>query len=319
MARKKLLLIIVVAILAVSIPVTIALIQRGQQPPNGGTADVPTDTPTPDRTLTILSMAEGSVFVMKAGTGNWTEAQVGMSLKLGDIVTSGNSSSAEITFFEGSTIELQAGTQVEIASLNISSTGSTTIGLKQVIGTTISRVTALVDSASSYDIETPAGVAAVRGSIMIVRVTEDCETWITNQRGNVWGIAQGVELQIPVGRVCIIICGQPPELVPLGNLAGGGERRWRVYRAVTDLTIDKSDNVDQVNPGSNIIYTLRITNNGPSDATGVVVLDALPSGVSFISATNGGTYDPGSHTVRWVIGGLARGASTSVTVTVAGK
>jgi len=314
--RKKLLLIVVVAILAVSIPVTIALIQRGQQPPNGGTADVPTDTPTTDRTLTILSMAEGSVFVMKAGTGNWTEAQIGMALKLGDIVTSGNSSSAEITFFEGSTIELEAGTQVEIASLNISSTGSTTIGLKQVIGTTISRVTALVDSASSYDIETPGGVAAVRGSIMTVRVTEDCETWITNQRGNVWGIAQGVELQIPVRRVCIIICGQPPELVPLGTRGGGGSGGGGSTGPVTDLAIDKSDNVDQVSPGGNIIYTLRITNNGPSDATGVVVVDGLPSSVSFVSATNGGTYDAGSHTVRWVLGGLAAGVSTSVNVTV---
>jgi len=314
--RKKLLLIVVVAILVVSIPVTIALIQRGQQPPNGGTADVPTDTPTTDRTLTILSMAEGSVFVMKAGTGNWTEAQIGMALKLGDIVTSGNSSNAEITFFEGSTIELEAGTQVEIASLNISSTGSTTIGLKQVIGTTISRVTQLVDSASSYEIETPAGVAAVRGSIMTVRVTEDCETWITNQRGNVWGIAQGVELQIPVRRVCIIICGQPPRLVPLGSGGGGGGGGGGSTSTMTDLVIDKSDNVDQVSPGSNIIYTLSITNNGPSDSTGSVVIDALPSGVSFISATNGGAYDAGSHTVRWVLGGLAVDASTSVNITV---
>jgi uncharacterized repeat protein (TIGR01451 family) len=315
MTRKKLLLILVVAILAVSIPVTIALIQRGQPPSNGGTADVPTDTPTTDRTLTILSMAEGSVLVMKAGTGNWTEAQVGMSLKLGDIVTSGNSSSAEITFFEGSTIELQAGTQVEIASLNISGTGSTTIGLKQVLGTTISRVTKLVDSASSYDIETPGGVAAVRGSVMIVRVTEDCMTWITNERGNVWGIAQGVELQIPVRRVCIIICGQPPELVPLGTRGGGGGGGGGSTSATTDLAIDKWDNVDQVSPGSDIVYTLVITNNGPSDSTGAIVVDALPSGLSFVSATNGGTYDAGSHTVRWVLGGLATGASTSVNVT----
>ena len=317
--RKKLLLIVVVAILAVSIPVTIALLHQGQQPPNGGTADVPTDTPTDTptthSTLTILSMTQGNVLVMKAGTGSWIEAQVGMALELGDTVKSGNSSSAEITFFDGSTIELQSGTQLEVASLNISSTGSTTIGLKQAIGTTISRVTELVDSASSYEIETPAGVAAVRGSVMIVYVIEDCVTWITNQRGNMWGIAQGVELRIPVRRVCVIICGQPPRLVPLPS-HGGGSGGGKSTSTATDLTIDKSDNVDQVNPGSNIIYTLWITNNGPSDSTGAVVLDALPSAVSFVSATNGGTYDPGSHTVRWAIGGLPMGSSTSVTVTV---
>ena len=110
--------------------------------------------------------------------------------------------------------------------------------------------------------------------------------------------------------------GQPPELVPLGTRGGGGSGGGGPTGTVTDLAIDKSDNVDQVSPGSNIIYTLSITNNGPSDATGVVVLDALPSGVSFVSATNGGTYDAGSHTVRWVLGGLATGASTSVNVTV---
>ena len=320
--RKKTLLILIVCILAVSIPVTIALIQQGRQPSNGGTADVPTDeptdeptdTPTTRSTLTILSMTEGNVLVMKAGTDSWIEAQVGMALELGDTIKSGDGSSAEITFFDGSTIELDADTQVEVASLNITGTGSTAIGLKQVIGTTISRVTELVDSASRYEVETPAGVAAVRGSVMMVYVIEDGTTWITNQRGHMWGIAQGVELLIPIRRTCIIIPGQPPRLVPLPNYGGGGG--GVSTRPVTDLTIDKSDDVDQVKPGSNIVYTIQITNQGPSDSTGAVVVDGLPSSVGFVSATNNGTYDPDSHTVRWIIGGLARGASTSVSVTV---
>jgi uncharacterized repeat protein (TIGR01451 family) len=320
--RKKTLLILIVCILAVSIPVTIGLIHQGQQPPDGGTADVPTDeptdeptdTPTTHSTLTILSMTEGSVLVMKAGADTWVEALVGMSLELGDAVKSGDGSSAEITFFDGSTIELDAGTQVEVASLNITGTGSTTIGLKQVIGTTLSRVTQLVDTSSSYEVETPAGVAAVRGSVMLVYVIEDGTTWITNQEGHMWGIAQGVELQIPVRRTCIIIPGQPPKLVPLRSYGrgGGGNDSTPI---VTDLTIDKSANADQVEVGSNIIYTLLITNHGPSDSSGAVVVDALPSGLSFVSATNGGTYNPTSRTVSWAIGGLARDASTSVNIT----
>jgi uncharacterized repeat protein (TIGR01451 family) len=320
--RKKLLLIIVVAVLAVSIPVALALIHRGQQPQqpsNGGTADVPTDNPSTNATLAILSEAQGSVSVMKAGTGGWTEAHVPMSLHFGDTVRSGNSSSAKITFFDGSIIELEADTELEVVSIGISGIGSTTINLKQSIGTTISRVNKLVDSASSYEIETPAGVAVVRGSVMIVRVTEECATWITNQRGNVWGIAQGVELQIPLGRVCIIICGEPPRLVPLPNYGGGGGGGGGgsgSSRTLTDLALGKSGSPDAVDPGGQIIYTLQITNNGPSISTGAVVLDALPSSVSFVSATNGGIYDSGSHTVRWVIGGLARGASTSVSVIV---
>jgi uncharacterized repeat protein (TIGR01451 family) len=259
----------------------------------------------------MLSITKGNVFIMKAGTDSWIEAQVGMSLEVGDAVKSSDSSGAEITFFDGSTIELEADTQIEVASLNISDTGSTTIGLEQTIGTTISRVTQLVDLASDYDIETPAGVAAVRGSVMIVYVIEDGTTWITNQEGTMWGIAQGVELKIPEGRICIIIPGQPPRLVPLRSYGGGGSTS-----TVTDLAIDKSDNIDQVKPGGDITYTLLITNRGPSDSTGAVVVDALPSTVSFVSATNGGTYDPASHTVSWAIGPLARGASTSLNITV---
>jgi uncharacterized repeat protein (TIGR01451 family) len=324
---KKRLLIIVLSILIPSIVVASILVHQGQEPSDGGVAEVPADTtpspsdtttpeptvpPSTPSTLTMLSITKGNVFLMKAGTDSWIEAQVGMSLEIGDIVKSGNSSSAEITFFDGSTIELQAGTEIEVASLNISTdTGSTTISLKQAIGDTISRVTKLVDPASSYEIETPAGVAAVRGSVMLVYVIEDGTTWITNEKGNMWGIAQGVELKIPQWRICIIVPGQPPRLIPLWSPG-----RFSSERILTDLAIDKSDSSDPVDPGTNLIYTLQITNNGPSDSTGAVVVDALPSGVTFVSATDGGTYDSGSHTVSWAIGALANDASTSVNITV---
>jgi hypothetical protein len=67
---------------------------------------------------------------MKAGADDWTEATVGMSLEVGDTIKTGDDSGAEITFFDGSTIELEAGTQIEIASLDSSpDTGTKTITL----------------------------------------------------------------------------------------------------------------------------------------------------------------------------------------------
>jgi len=173
-------------------------------------------------TLTIFSITEGDVFVMKAGTDNWIEAQVGMSLEAGDSVKTGDNSSAEITFFEGSTIELQAGTQIEIASLDISTeTGSTTIILEQTIGNTISRVTKILDPASRYEVETPAGVVAVRGSAVQIYVTEDGTTWTTCLEGNIWAVSEGVELQITEGQQCIIRPGQQPELIYLDKIGPG--------------------------------------------------------------------------------------------------
>jgi VCBS repeat-containing protein len=226
---KKRLLIIVLSILVPSIIVASILVHQGQEPSDGGIAEVPADTtpsssntstpsPSTPSTLTMLSITEGDVFVMKAGTDSWTEAQVGMSLEAGDSIKTDDSSNAEITFFDGSTIELQAGTEIEVASLDISTdTGSTTISLKQAIGTTISRVTNLVDPASSYQVETAAGVAGVRGSVLTVQVIEDGTTWITNQKGNIYTIAQGVKLQIPEGRQCFIRPGKPPKLIPLAS------------------------------------------------------------------------------------------------------
>jgi VCBS repeat-containing protein len=151
---------------------------------------------------------------MRAGTDSWAKAEVGMSVEDGDVIKTGDDSSAEITFFDGSTIELQPGTEVEIASLDIADSGSTTIGLEQTIGATISRVTSIIDPASSYEVETATGVAAVRGSIMVVCVTEEGSSWIANQQGDIWSRAQGVELQVPEKRKCILKPLMPPELMP---------------------------------------------------------------------------------------------------------
>jgi hypothetical protein len=115
-------------------------------------------------TLTTVSAIDGDVSVMGAGTNTWTEAEVGMSVEDGDFIKTGDDSSAEITFFDGSTIELQPGTEVEIASLDIADSGSTTISLEQTIGATISRVVNIIDPQSSYEVETATGAAAVRWS-----------------------------------------------------------------------------------------------------------------------------------------------------------
>ena len=65
---------------------------------------------------------------------------------------------------------------------------------------------------------------------------------------------------------------------------------------------------------SNVVYTISVTNFGPSSASGVVVTDALPAGVSFVSASGNGINSGG--VVNWTLGTLANGAVSNVTVTV---
>ena len=66
--------------------------------------------------------------------------------------------------------------------------------------------------------------------------------------------------------------------------------------------------------GANVVFTVTATNFGPGDASGVVVSDALPTGLTFVSATpSQGTYDPG--TGDWVAGNLPAGTSATVSLT----
>ncbi|MGN6520930.1 MAG: DUF7507 domain-containing protein [Dokdonella sp.] len=83
-----------------------------------------------------------------------------------------------------------------------------------------------------------------------------------------------------------------------------------------DLGVTKT--VDDAAPdvGDSVTFTVTVHNNGPSDATGVVLADALPAGFVFVSATpTQGTYDPFAGV--WTVGTLtAAGAASSATLTI---
>jgi large repetitive protein len=85
----------------------------------------------------------------------------------------------------------------------------------------------------------------------------------------------------------------------------------------SDLTVTKVANVSSVTVGGNITYTVTVVNNGPATATNVVVGDALPNGVSFISAVGGqGTATQAGGVVTWNVGNLIDGASATGTIIV---
>jgi VCBS repeat-containing protein len=202
------------------------------------------DNPSPSSTLTIFSITEGEVLVMKAGTDDWIPWAAEMPLAVGDSVKTGDDSGAEITFFDGSTIELEAGTLIKITSLYTSpGTDAKTITLMQTIGTTISRVTKLLDPASSYAVETPNGVAAVRGTTMIVTVEyvtpQIINTLVTIEEGQAVFTGHGGELQVPEGRRAFAD-DAIVELVPLN----------RPPVAVSDSAVTDADSSITVNaPG----------------------------------------------------------------------
>ena len=83
----------------------------------------------------------------------------------------------------------------------------------------------------------------------------------------------------------------------------------------SDISVTKSVNNASQIIGQNVIYTLTVTNNGPSNATGVSLTDVLPSGLTYISNTAPSAGSFVSGTGVWTIGNLANGASATLTIT----
>jgi len=82
------------------------------------------------------------------------------------------------------------------------------------------------------------------------------------------------------------------------------------------LVISKSADQQVVGPGSPVTFTMSCSNAGTAAATSTTLTDQLDPLLTFVSATDGGSYDPGSGTVTWFLGTLDAGASRSVSVTV---
>lgn len=90
-----------------------------------------------------------------------------------------------------------------------------------------------------------------------------------------------------------------------------------------DVTISKSG-PSSVSGGNSIAYTIVVGNNGPSDATGIAIIDTIPSNISgatWAVATNGNgttsSVQSGSGNVN-ITGNIPAGAANKITITVTG-
>ena len=82
---------------------------------------------------------------------------------------------------------------------------------------------------------------------------------------------------------------------------------------VVNLTVNKTVEVAEVSVGGDITFTVNVTNNGPSDATGVKVTDVVPEGFEFVSSSTG-DYD--SETGLLTVPVIKAGESYVFTITL---
>jgi uncharacterized repeat protein (TIGR01451 family) len=82
--------------------------------------------------------------------------------------------------------------------------------------------------------------------------------------------------------------------------------------AQADVQVSKT--VDNAAPAvsTNVTFTISAHNAGPANATGVVLTDLLPAGLTYVSDTGAGAYASG--TGLWTIGALANGATATLQI-----
>ena len=87
-----------------------------------------------------------------------------------------------------------------------------------------------------------------------------------------------------------------------------GDKTASADVVVPEINPDKTANITNPNFGDKVDYTVTVTNDGIGDANNVVIVDRLGEGLTFVSASDNGVWDPVKRTVTWIVD-LAKGES----------
>ncbi|MBP7693189.1 MAG: FecR domain-containing protein [Anaerolineales bacterium] len=177
----------------------------GSTPAGGATATPGAGEPATRRTA-ILSEIKNSADARALADADWTAATVGEQITAGGGVRTGEEARVRIETSEGSVIRIAANTIFELADFSPDPQDPVT-KLQLEAGQVWVWVTKAL-GAGSFEVETPSGVATVRGSLMSVaydpatgRLQVECAegqcTLADRLRQNVVALAEGERSEIP--------------------------------------------------------------------------------------------------------------------------
>lgn len=158
-----------------------------------------------------LEEVQGEVEIIPADEATWRPVSAGTEVQPGDRIRTGPGASVTMEFPDGSWTELDADTELTIVELRLRRDGgSRTVFLRQWLGRTENYVHPMPAAASWFKIETPSGVAAVRGTRFVVEVASDGQTHLEVSEGEVEVTAQDLSVRAFMGEEVLIRPGAPP-------------------------------------------------------------------------------------------------------------
>ncbi len=126
-----------------------------------------------------VTYLKGEVLLYDQGAKKWEPLHLGEHIAQGGWVSTGEQSELEMVFEDGDVLFLKSNTQISLISAEKRGLLHRFYKIKQEIGNTFSRIRKIVGQEPRYEIQTPAAVAAVRGTEFRIAVdleqTTRCE------------------------------------------------------------------------------------------------------------------------------------------------
>ena len=158
---------------------------------------------------TILSILDGTASVARGGAA-FVSASDGDIVSTGDRVQTAQGSHAMVSFFDGSTLEIEPATTVQIEEAQVAASGAIAIRIAQTLGRTWASVQKLAHADSKFEIRTPTLTAAVRGTGFITEVLADGTSTVQTTDGTVQVAAQGQSVSVGPGQTTTAPPSSPP-------------------------------------------------------------------------------------------------------------
>lgn len=133
-----------------------------------------------------FTQVEGQVSLLKGGAGQPVLAKVGLAVDVGDAISSGHHSRAQITFTDDTVISIAEQSQIEIKKFLFSQADNQQQGLIHAIRGKLRVIVQHMDPLKKrFEVEAPTAVAAVRGTDFFTLVRSDTLTEFLCLQGKV--------------------------------------------------------------------------------------------------------------------------------------
>lgn len=253
-----------------SLLVLVGILIVGSIPALGG--GVPRQNQSQQRYLEVTEIS-GTVTYENEGLKQQARAaKIGDRIsRPGEGIRTGSGAGATLTADNGiGTAQLSENTDVRVKNLSRSRNGATNTQLAMNRGKLRARVRQFTNPGSNFSIQTPTGIAGVRGTEFVVEVLPNGETRVSTREGAVAVSGQNQTREVTGGYSSVISPGNPP--TPVSSIVGPFRISLQVLPAPD---IGKVQVSGQVNPINSVLIDDRKIDLSPTgEFESVVPLEA---------------------------------------------